>query len=86
MRVDASRESFPMMLCLIEDGKRQGYIDASLSTEAIMVYIDIVKEGAQIFARIPQVMREDAKIMGDLNRIMFYGFVNQAAAYPEDSE
>ncbi|MFC1846197.1 TetR/AcrR family transcriptional regulator [Chloroflexota bacterium] len=62
---------------LIEDGRRQGYIEPDLSVEAILLYLDFLREGSGLVSRIPREIRENTKIMQDLNDIVFHGFVNR---------
>ena len=68
---------------LIQDGKEQGYIEPDLSTEAIMLYLDFLRDGAQVISQIPREIRENTKIMQDLNDIAFYGFVRRETARPD---
>jgi len=62
---------------LIQDGKRQGYIDPDMSSEAILLYLDFLREGSELISRIPRETLENTKIMQDLNDIVFHGFVKR---------
>ena len=70
-------ESKPMLLELIEDGKRQGYIEPDLSNEAIMMYFEILQESGSAFFRIISAPGVNPDSVKDLNTILFYGFMNK---------
>jgi len=63
----------PMMNEIIDDGKRQGYIRPDLPNEAVMIYLDMLKEGG--LANTAQLQRiiSDAQLMSGLTRLIYYG-------------
>ena len=70
-------ENKPMLLELIEDGKRQGYIKPDLSNEAIMMYFEILQASGSAFFRIISAPGVNPDTVQDLNQILFYGFMNK---------
>jgi len=74
------RENKPMLLELIEDGKRQGYIEPGLSSEAIMMYLETIQESGSAFFRIINEPDVNPDSVQDLRRILFYGFMNRERA------
>jgi AcrR family transcriptional regulator len=74
------KENKPMLLELIEDGKRQGYIEPDLSNEAIMMYLEILQESGSAFFRIINRSGANPDDAQELNRILFYGFMNRERA------
>ncbi|MFC1948341.1 TetR/AcrR family transcriptional regulator [Chloroflexota bacterium] len=67
----------PILIELIEDGKRQGYIEPDISNEAIMMYFEILQESGSAFFRIINAPGVTADSLKDLNHILFYGFMNK---------
>jgi AcrR family transcriptional regulator len=70
-------EGKPILLELIEDGKRQGYIEPDLSSRAIMMYFEILQESGSAFFRIINTPDVNPENVQDLNHILFYGFMNR---------
>ena len=70
-------ENKPMLLELIEDGKRQGYIKPDLSNEAIMMYFEILQASGSAFFRIISAPGVNPDTVQNLNQILFYGFMNK---------
>jgi len=71
-------ENKPMLLELIEDGKRQGYIESDLSNEAIMMYLELFQASGSAFFRIVNAPGVNPDSVRDLTQILFYGFMNKA--------
>lgn len=76
-------ETKPMLFKLVEDGKRQGYIDPDLSTEAIIMYMEILQESDTAFFRIIREQNGNDDILQDINHILFYGFMKRDVKEPE---
>jgi len=70
-------ENKPMLLELIEDGKRQGYIESDLSNEAIMMYLELFQASGSAFFRIVNAPGVNPDSVRDLTQILFYGFMNK---------
>jgi AcrR family transcriptional regulator len=66
-------EMKPMMNEIIDDGKRQGYIRPDLPNEAVMIYLDIVKEGGLANTEQLQRVVSDTQLMSGLTRLIYYG-------------
>jgi len=62
--------------CIIEEGKRQGYVSHELSQEAILAYYEILRRG--IFATSSLVNTEhNVKLMRELMSLFLYGLVGR---------
>jgi AcrR family transcriptional regulator len=66
-------EMKPMMNEIIDDGKRQGYIRTDLPNEAVMIYLDMLKEGGLANTEQLQRIVNDAQLMSGLTRLIYYG-------------
>jgi len=76
-------EPKPTLLELIEDGKRQGYIEPELSNEAIMMYLELLQTSGTAFFRILEAQHDNEKTLQDFNCVLFYGFLNKDNKEPE---
>lgn len=74
----------PAWLEFIRDGKREGYIDPDLSPESIILYLEILEEGARTLPHLFEATQRNTKILPDLMEITFYGFVRRDAKEPEE--
>ena len=63
----------PRMVALIEDGKREGYVDPKLSNESILMFFQMFKEYMQKEEVYPHLQR----MTEDLTKLFFYGLVGQ---------
>lgn len=63
----------PKMMALIEEGKRDGYVDPDLSDEAVLMFIQMFRE----FMQKEEVYPHLQKITGDLTKLFFYGLVGR---------
>lgn len=61
----------PKMMALIEEGKRDGYVDPDLSDEAVLMFIQMFREFMQKEEVYPHLQR----MTGDLTKLFFYGLV-----------
>lgn len=66
-------EVTPMMDEIIEDGKKQGYIRADLPNEAVLIYIDMLKDGGIANPERLQRLMEDNRLMTGLTHIIYNG-------------
>jgi len=71
------KETKPLLLELVEDGKQQGHIEPELTNEAIMMYLQLLQESGTAFFRIVEAQRDNAKVLQDFNRVLFYGFMKK---------
>lgn len=63
----------PKMMALIEEGKRDGYVDPDLSDEAVLMFIQMFREFMQKEEVYPHLQR----MTGDLTKLFFYGLVGR---------
>lgn len=73
-------KTLPLFMELIERGRREGYINSTISTEAILLYIDIYREAfnrPELFSRLNHDMRLDLTIL------FFFGVHGKPVFYPK---
>lgn len=68
-------KTLPFFEKLIEQGKKEGYIDPSISMEAAMVYIQLFKEA---LARPGFLQQASESMLQDLNRLFYFGFIGRS--------
>lgn len=62
-----------MMHEIVEEGKRQGYIRPDIPEEAVMIYLDMLKEGGLANTRQLQHIMDDNRLLTGLTRLIYYG-------------
>jgi AcrR family transcriptional regulator len=67
----------PLWLEMLADGKKQGYIDASLDEEAILAYLDIIKAGVRSRPDLLDNLKSNLGLVASLTRIVFYGLLKK---------
>ena len=67
------KEVNQLMIDLFEEGKKQGYIDRKLSKEAIMLYLDIMRQGVYNSPGLPDKIKSNPKLVRDLTSLFIYG-------------
>lgn len=75
-----NQKSMPIAMELIEQGKKQGYINPRLTTEAILFYIHVFTESMQK-KEVLGVLSKDALI--DLVELFFYGLMGSSHLHGE---
>jgi AcrR family transcriptional regulator len=70
-----NQKSMPIAMELIEQGKKQGYINPKLTTEAILFYIQVFTEATQK-KEVLRMLSKDSLI--DLVELFFYGLVGDS--------
>ncbi|WP_239551477.1 hypothetical protein [Paenibacillus elgii] len=68
-------KTLPFFEKLIDQGKKEGYIDPSISMEAAMVYIQLFKEA---LARPGFLQQASESMLQDLNRLFYFGFIGRS--------
>lgn len=66
----------PSILEFIEEGRNNGYINNNISTEAILLYLNIFREGTET----PEVLggqQENARLSKELSTLFFYGILGK---------
>jgi AcrR family transcriptional regulator len=66
----------PLWQEIIAEGKKQGYVDASLDDEALLVYMDILKAGS-VNIDLLKNWSENMRLIQQLSHIIFYGFMKK---------
>lgn len=67
------KEGLPLLMEFINDGKNQGYIDSSLSNEAILFYLQMFQDYMQREDVAPTLL----PISEDLTKLFFYGIAGR---------
>ena len=67
----------PLWIKMLEDGKKEGYIDKSLNNEALLLYLDTIKAGTTANKEIWKNYLDKIELMQQITRIMFYGFLKK---------
>ncbi|WP_096153853.1 TetR/AcrR family transcriptional regulator [Bacillus sp. FJAT-45066] len=60
---------FPHIVQLLDEGKEQGYVDPTLSTEAVMFYFQMMKE----YMQREDIYTKVLPLTEDITKILFYG-------------
>lgn len=68
-------KALPRFLELFEEGKEQGYIDTSISNEAILTYIQMFQE----FLTKDDIHTHILPLTEDLTKLFFYGIVGNSS-------
>jgi len=66
-------EGLPMLIDFVNEGKEQGYIDPSLSNEAILFYLQMFQE----YMRREDVAQALLPLSEDFTKLFFYGIAGQ---------
>lgn len=66
-------EIMPMILEFFEEGKKEGHINAELSPESFMVYMDIILKGMNARSRLAEGIEHNPKLVRDLMSLIAYG-------------
>ncbi|WP_407272110.1 TetR/AcrR family transcriptional regulator [Radiobacillus sp. PE A8.2] len=66
-----AKKVFPKLIALFDEGREKGYIDASISNEAILFYIQMLKESMQK----EDVYQQILPYTEDITKLIFYGIV-----------
>jgi AcrR family transcriptional regulator len=67
----------PLWKEMLVDGKKQGYIDASLQDEALLIYLDVLKAGFSARQGVLQKITDNVSTIKQLTHIVFYGFLKK---------
>lgn len=75
----------PLWLEIVAEGKRQGYIDAKLDDEALLVYLDILRAGA-VKKDFLKDWAGNMALIQQLSHIIFYGFMKKEVDFFGDTK
>ncbi len=73
------RQILPLLASFFEEGKRQGYVNPALSTEAILSYTEIFRPGLTARPGMLTGSQKPAGLVRDLTTLYFYGLMGRAA-------
>lgn len=66
-----------LIIDLVDEGRRLGYIDPEISGDAILYYFDIIRTGAFASSEMLAKIKVNAGLARDLNYLFLYGLVNK---------
>ena len=66
-----------LWLEMLQDGKRQGYIEESLSPEAFLAYMDAIRIGFSAKGELFKDWQNRMDLIEELTRLFFYGFLKK---------
>ncbi|MDV2989651.1 MAG: TetR/AcrR family transcriptional regulator [Dehalogenimonas sp.] len=66
-----------LWLEMLEDGKRQGYIEESLSPEAFLAYMDVMRIGFSAKGDLFKDWQNRMDLVEELTRLFFFGFLKK---------
>ncbi|MEB6550956.1 TetR/AcrR family transcriptional regulator [Heyndrickxia sporothermodurans] len=70
----ANNKAIPLIMELIEQGRTEGYVNANMSTDAILIYIQTFSE---LTHRTELFSNYNMDILLDLGNLFFYGLLGQ---------
>jgi AcrR family transcriptional regulator len=70
-------EIMPLWEKILEDGKKEGYIDESLNSEALIIYLDVLTAGFRAKKEILTGYKDKIDLIKQLTHIMFHGFLKK---------
>ncbi len=70
-------EIMPLWEKILEDGKKEGYIDESLNSEALIIYLDVLTAGFRSKKEILTGYKDKIDLIKQLTHIMFHGFLKK---------
>jgi AcrR family transcriptional regulator len=62
---------------LLEEGKKEGYIDPGLSNEMLLMYIELIRRGAMASPELVAEIKPDLEVYRKLNSLFIYGLVGK---------
>jgi AcrR family transcriptional regulator len=65
-----------MMLELLEEGKREGYIGKYISEETLITYLDILRNGISSSQRLNSAGEAYPRLVRELNELFLYGLID----------
>jgi hypothetical protein len=80
-----NEEIRPLWLEIVAEGKRQGFIDAKLDDEALLIYLDILRAGA-VKKDFVKDWSGNMNIIQQLSHIIFYGFMKKEVDFFVESK
>lgn len=66
-----------LIVDLVEEGKRLGYIDKEISQEALLYYFEIIRRGGLASHDLIATMKPDEKLARDINHLFLFGLIGK---------
>ncbi|WP_051428339.1 TetR/AcrR family transcriptional regulator [Bacillus sp. J33] len=76
---DFYKERMKYIISFFEEGKQKGYIDSDISTESIIVYLNLIQNAAKDF-HFYNERSKNSKLGEDLSKLFFYGFLKKPSS------
>lgn len=73
---DMYQKSIPIMVKLFEEGKKEGYIDPNISTETLLMYVNMFKQAINQF-QLSDTPEKNSQITKEFGQLFFYGLLNK---------
>jgi TetR/AcrR family transcriptional regulator, cholesterol catabolism regulator len=67
----------PLWSKILAEGKREGYIDANLNDEVLLIYLDVMKTGFAAKKDLMQKIATNVDWLMQLSHLLFYGFLKK---------
>ena len=67
----------PLLREIISDGKKQGFVDASLDDEVLLVYFDLLRAGYSVKKDALQKFVNNLPLLQQFSHIIYYGFLKK---------
>jgi AcrR family transcriptional regulator len=74
------REIKPMIVSFLDEGRRQGHVNPGLSSEAILSYTEVLRNGLMARPELLGSSRKSVRLVRDLIKIYLYGVMDKSAA------
>jgi AcrR family transcriptional regulator len=62
---------------LMDEGKREGYVDPKLSNETLLLYLELIRKGAMASPELLAQIEPDVEVYRKLNSLFIYGLVGK---------
>jgi hypothetical protein len=71
------RDVTQLTIDLLEEGKRQGYVNTALSQKALLLYLEILRKGISASLDLLADTEPDVEFYRELNYLFLYGLVGK---------
>jgi AcrR family transcriptional regulator len=62
---------------LMDEGKREGYVDPKLSNETLLLYLELIRKGAMASPELMAEIKPALEVYRQLNSLFIYGLVGK---------
>ncbi|WP_243292938.1 TetR/AcrR family transcriptional regulator [Bacillus sp. FJAT-47783] len=70
------QKAMPLLVQLFEEGKREGYIDETISTETLLMYVNMFKHAGNQY-QLFDSPEKNAQITKEIGQLFFYGLLKK---------